>query len=242
MARTTRIYQDQEITLQRSLELDEQAASHVARVLRMREGQDVTLFNGRGGEYRARIELVQRRKVSLFVEQFDPVERESSLQIHLGQALVRGERMDYAIQKAVEIGVQDITPLNTEFSGVPLKQDRLQSRQRHWRQVIISACEQCGRNWLPRLHPVMTLQQWLQADQNGQRWILQAGNYQRPQLQSGKTQYITIGPEGGFSELELGLADQHGFVGLSLGARILRTETAGLAAAVHLQCLAGVMD
>jgi len=243
MSRVTRIYHDGEIKLQSRLSLDAQAATHVARVLRMRAGQSLMLFNGQGGEYLAQLECVEKRRVDVFVESFDAVDRESSVKIHLGQALVRGERMDYAIQKAVEIGVSDIHPLNTQFSGVQLSDDRVESRYKHWRQIIISACEQCGRTRLPRLHAVSNLDDWLQQLPAGaQAWILQAGDYQQPQLDPASEQYLCVGPEGGFSEQELELAVQSGCHNLSLGRRILRTETAGVVAAAHLQCLVGKMD
>lgn len=243
MSRITRIYHAGDIKLQSRLSLETQAATHVARVLRMREGESLVLFNGQGGEYLAQLECVEKRRVEVFVESFDAVDRESRVKIHLGQALVRGERMDYAIQKAVEIGVSDIHPLATQFSGVQLSEERVESRYKHWRQVIISACEQSGRTRLPRLHAISVLPEWLQQLPNSaQAWILQAGDYQQPQLNPDSEQYVCIGPEGGFSEQELEQAAQCGFHSLSLGRRILRTETAGVVAAAHLQCLMGIMD
>jgi len=243
MSRITRIYQDSDIVVQRSLQLDDQAATHVARVLRMRPGQSLIVFNGRGGEFLAQLESVEKRHVSVFVEQFDNVDRESQLKIHLGQALVRGERMDYAIQKAVEIGVSDIHPINTDYSGVQLSSERVESRFKHWQQIIISACEQSGRTRLPQLHALADFGDWIQQrPEDSQAWILQAGHYQKPALAIDRQQYLCIGPEGGFSEQELDAAGRQGFQHLSLGRRILRTETAGVVAAAHLQCLAGVMD
>ena len=117
----------------------------------------------------------------------------------------------------------------------------MQSRYKHWQQIIISACEQCGRNQLPQLHPLREFADWL-AQCQGQGWILQAGDYHQPALRLENEHYVAVGPEGGFADEELQLADQHGFQRLSLGRRILRTETAGVVAAAHLQCVAGIMD
>jgi len=243
MTRLTRIFQDCDIATHARLQLDDAATTHVARVLRMRPGQSLILFNGRGGEYLAQLEKVEKRLVSVFVEQFDEVDRESRLAIHLGQALVRGERMDYAIQKAVEIGVSDIHPLNTSYSGVQISDERIESRYKHWRQIIISACEQSGRTRLPLLHDLVNFEDYVtRCQSDAQGWILQAGNYVKPSVDLNQAQYLCIGPEGGFSEQELHFAAQHGFTALSLGPRIFRTETAGVVAAAHLQCLAGVMD
>ena len=245
--RIPRIFQDQSLQANSSIQLDAQATAHLTKVLRLKQGHPVILFNGRGGEYHGEVEKIERRQSSVFVEQFYATERESPLTIVLAQCLARGERMDYAIQKAVEVGVNDIYPLRSAFSAVQLSEDRAERRLHHWQQVVISACEQCGRNRLPVVHPVTDINSWItaqagQAEQ--QNWILSpAGSDQDTAqpgaLKPGHTQALLVGPEGGFNDIEMDLAARHQFSHLTLGTRILRTETAAVVAATVMQTLAG---
>lgn len=219
-----------------NLILDEAAAHHVARVLRMQIGDALRVFNGQGGEYAAIITAIDKKKVSIALGDFDPINRESPLQIHLGQSLALGDRMDYAIQKCVEMGVHEITPLWTERSNVKLDPARLESRLQHWQKLIISACEQCGRNYLPLLHAPVSFSTWINKPAE-LKLILQAGGQALKSLPPTKNILMTVGPEGGFSHSELSLAAAQGWTSISLGPRILRTETAGLAAIAALQAL-----
>lgn len=242
--RIPRIFQDQALTVNQAVLLDAQATAHVTKVLRLRVGHPIILFNGLGGEYHGEVETVERRQATIFLEQFYDLERESPLQIVLGQCLARGERMDYALQKAVEVGVTAIYPLQSAFSAVQLTEERALRRIHHWQQVVVSACEQCGRNRLPTIHPVEALETWIktQAERAGQQnWIVSPGQDQtQPKLLRAEAkQVLLIGPEGGFSDSELAAAVSQQFATLTLGPRILRTETAAVVAITVLQTLAG---
>jgi len=159
--RTPRIYTDSPLATGTSCELDEKAAQHVGRVLRMQPGQELLLFNGDGFDYRASIVAASKKNVAVEVHEQQQNTTESPLTIVLGQTLSKGDRMDYAVQKAVEMGVSRIVPLSTERCDVKLKGDREDKRLRHWQQVAISAAEQCGRARVPEILPVMSLPEWL---------------------------------------------------------------------------------
>lgn len=242
--RIPRIFHPEPLSANSRLALDANAARHVGRVLRLREGDTLTLFDGCGGEYPATI--VELGKRALWVACKDKVdsECESPLQITLAQGVSRGERMDYTIQKAVELGISTIVPLDTEHSVVSLKGDRLQKKLEHWRGVIVSACEQCGRNTLPQLLPLTSLQEWLRQPSTGLQLLLdhRAGSgvssLQPPQ--GGCT--LLVGPEGGLSEQERHAAINSGYQGMRLGPRVLRTETAALTALSLLQSRWGDLD
>ncbi|MEJ2565823.1 MAG: 16S rRNA (uracil(1498)-N(3))-methyltransferase, partial [Gammaproteobacteria bacterium] len=190
------------------------------------------LFNGEGGEFAATVTDIDKRTVTVAVGDFQPTEREPPLQLHLAQGISRGERMDYTIQKAVELGVSRIIPLFTEHCGVRLDGERLARRVRHWQGVVIGACEQCGRNHIPRIDSPVTLAQWLMTPAEGLRVVL------APDAQRTLAQFpvptdpvmLLIGPEGGLSDQEISQAQAAGYLGLRLGPRILRTETAAVAA------------
>ena len=217
------------------------AAHHAVRVLRLGVGDAVTLFNGEGGEYPGRL-VEAGRIVRVELDEWLPVERESPLDIALAQALPSGDRMDFVVQKAVELGVARIQPLIASRSVVKLAGERAARRVEHWRQVAISACEQCGRNRLPVIAPILDLRQWLGqlAQDNGVCRLLpspQGGR--RPRELAGKRFLLLVGPEGGLNAEEVSAARPTGFADLSLGPRILRTETAGPAALAALGALLG---
>jgi len=224
-----------------SIELDENAFSHAVRVLRLKQGDSLILFNGEGGEFEAELIEVQKKRASARINQFHNKDCESPLRIILGQCISRGEKMDYTIQKAVELGVTEIVPLFSERCGVKLNQERLEKRLRHWRSVIISACEQSGRNRIPTLHPAMALSAWQQQLYTSLNLVLDPtatnslGSLAKPE----KGVALLIGPEGGLSNNEIKNAVKHGFNGIRLGPRILRTETAGLTALSMIQQLWG---
>ena len=241
--RIPRIYTDQ--TLRPGLEvvLPEQAGEHVARVLRLEHGHPLILFNGDGCEYDATLAALVKRAVSAKITAVRESDREAPLQVTLAQGIARGEKMDWILQKATELGVARIVPLVTERTEVKLDEDRAERRRAHWMSVIAGACEQCGRNRLPALEPPQRLDRWLgslDAAPALRLALLPEGDAslrQLPQMENGAT--LAVGPEGGFSEHDIALLGQGGFRGLRLGPRILRTETAGVAALAALQALYG---
>jgi len=237
-----RFYIPAALTAPASLALPEAAAHHAARVLRLRNGDAVTLFNGTGGEYAACITAIGKHDVTVAIERHDPVERESPLQVTLVQAVSSGERMDLTIQKAVELGVARIVPVESERCVVRLKGERAEKRVAHWRQVAISACEQCGRNRIPEVRMISPLDVWLAAEENdAQRWVLLPGAdmalraLPRPQ----KPIELLVGPEGGLTDAEADAAQRAGYQPVRLGPRVLRTETAAPALLAALLALWG---
>lgn len=211
----------------------------------MRTGGDLVLFNGQGGEYAARIASVERSRVSVDVLAWNPVERESPINVTLVQALQSGEKMDMTVQKAVELGVSRIVPVMSKRSVVRLDGARAEKRVEHWRGVAVAACEQCGRNRLPEVVPLGGLDAWLSAAPNdgALRLMLAPGagltlDRIEPPAPGSRIELL-IGAEGGLSPDELEKATRAGYVSVCLGPRILRTETAGLAALAVLQALWG---
>jgi 16S rRNA (uracil1498-N3)-methyltransferase len=239
--RIPRIHTPAPLATDTTIELDENAFNHAVRVLRLKQGDAIILFNGAGGEFEAQLVEVEKRRACASIGRFVERECESSLPIILGQCISRGEKMDYTIQKAVELGVSEIVPLFSERCGVRLNHKRQQKRLRHWESVIISACEQCGRNHIPRLHEALPLDEWQQQLDASLKLLLDPtasdtlATLSRPE----KNLALLIGPEGGLSEQEIKAALDHGFHGIRLGPRILRTETAGLAALSVIQQLWG---
>jgi len=230
-----------------TFELPPEAAHHAARVLRLREGERVEIFDGLGNACHGVIaELGGRRVVVGGIAAVND-DRESPLQIMLAQALSSSEKMDWVIQKATELGVAEIQPLDTERSVAKLSADRAAKRLEHWRQVAISACEQCGRNLLPRIHAPLDIMAWLQQMkhlpemQPATRLILlphgAASLHEQPEPQ-GKV-VLLVGAEGGFSQAERDGALRCGFTPIRMGARVLRTETAAIAGLAALQTLWG---
>ena len=211
---------------------------HIAQVLRLKAGAPLTLFDGRGGEYAAVIEEVQRSSSTVRTGEHRLVDRESSLELRLIQGIGRGERTDYAIQKAVELGVSSIVPVLTRRGVVRLDGQRAQRRHAHWQGIIVHACQQCGRNRLAELAPAVSLSDWLHSHRTGGLDLLLdagAGTAMGDLTYEGGVITLLVGPEGGFDDAELEAAYAAGFVGLALGPRILRTETAAVAAVTAMQ-------
>ncbi|HEX3631330.1 MAG TPA: 16S rRNA (uracil(1498)-N(3))-methyltransferase [Casimicrobiaceae bacterium] len=210
--------------------LPDAAAHHAARVLRLAAGDAVTLFGGDDGEFAARILRVEPRRVQVRIGQAQAADRESPLAMTLVQGLAAADRMDYAIQKAVELGVRSIQPVTMMRSVARLDEPRAAKRALHWRQVAIAACEQCGRNQLPRLHPLLGFEAWLGASSEASLRLLLApdGDVALRSLAApdGPIE-ILVGPEGGLTPEESAAALRRGFRALRLGPRILRTDTAG---------------
>ena len=235
--RIPRIYTATPLNSGDTIELDNNAFNHAVRVLRLKQNAPVILFNGQGGQYTATLSEVQKKSAFAIVGEHQPNECESPLAITLGQCISRGEKMDFTIQKAVELGVNTIVPLFSERCGVKLKQDRLDKKVEHWRGVIISACEQSGRNKIPELLEPQSVETWVQNHLAELKLVLSPSAEHSlntlPAPATGVT--LLIGPEGGLSDSEIAFAITNGFTGIRLGPRILRTETAGLTALSAIQ-------
>ncbi|PAV26634.1 16S rRNA (uracil(1498)-N(3))-methyltransferase [Tamilnaduibacter salinus] len=239
--RVPRIYTDSPLTPGDDTLLDAPAAQHVGRALRMQPGQSLVLFNGDGYDYPA--ELVQVTKSTVTARPGTPVpgQAESPLQVHLGQVLSRGDRMDYAIQKSTELGVASITPLFSDRCEVRLKGDRAEKRQRHWQQVAISAAEQCGRARVPAIQPVTSLSDWFARNGSADLRLVLHHRAEHSLSEWGRpgTLALLIGPEGGLNEAEIETALAHNYHPAALGPRVMRTETAPVAALSVCQWLWG---
>lgn len=224
------------------VELPEPVARHAVRVLRLPPGAEMVLFDGRGGEYPARIERIERDRVLAELGAWQEVERESPLAITLVQALQAGDKMDFTIQKAVELGIRDIVPVDSRRSVLKLAGERAAKRVAHWQGVVASACEQCGRNQVPLVAPLEKLENWLSrpAPDGVLRLMLAPGAEQTlVELAPARQIQLLIGAEGGLDPQEEIAAKQAGFQAVRLGPRVLRTETAGLAALAAMQALWG---
>jgi 16S rRNA (uracil1498-N3)-methyltransferase len=241
--RSTRIHVDQPLALAAELALPQQAAEHVVRVLRMNAGDMLTIFNGDGYDYAATLISIGKRDVTVRIEEREQIDNESPLRLTLAQGVARGEKMDLIVQKATELGVARIVPLFTERSEVKLDAARAEKRLLHWRAVAASACEQSGRVCVPEVTAAQTLQEWLKnlADDGAQRLaLLPEGTRRARELRfSDAGGLLVVGPEGGLGDRDVSALQDAGFQGLRLGPRILRTETAGLAALAALQALHG---
>ena len=240
--RVPRIFTGQVLQAHSTFELEPRPSQHLARALRMREGDSVILFDGSGGEYPATISALSKKQVTVSTGAIQQREVESSLAVHLGIAVSRGERMDWVVQKATELGVSSISPLLTERTEVKLKGDRAEKKITHWQQVAISACEQCGRNRIPKIGTQQPLQTWLESADAPLKLVLHhRADTLPPGSVAAERAALLIGPEGGLSEGEIAAAEQRGFLSLSLGPRVLRTETAPIAALAILQARWGDM-
>ncbi|MEN5201637.1 16S rRNA (uracil(1498)-N(3))-methyltransferase [Pseudomonas wadenswilerensis] len=220
-------------------DLPEAQAHYIGRVLRMATGDAVQLFDGSGQEFRGHLLEVGKKSVRVQLDEAFAGQADSSLQVHLGQGLSRGERMDWAIQKATELGVSAITPIVSERCEVRLKDERADKRLAHWRQVAISACEQCGRSSVPIIHTPQLLADWLKACDQDLKLVLHPVAEPMVSHQQPATLAFLIGPEGGLSEAEVEQAKAAGFHAARLGPRVLRTETAPVVALAVAQQLWG---
>lgn len=240
--RVTRVFVDQKLASGKGIGLPEQAGLHLTRVLRLDTGAAITLFDGTGGEYQGTLER-DGKKFWARVGTHDPVERESPLAITLLQGVARGERMDLIVQKATELGVARIIPVLAERSVVRVDANQRARKLEHWQAVAVAACEQCGRNRVPAVSAPLSLGDAIAALPEGSRRCLLAADAGEPlaAAANGDTRQLAllIGPEGGLADNEQRFAAANGFGAYRIGPRILRTETAGLAALAALQTLAG---
>ncbi len=239
--RISRFYTPMPMHVDDEIELDQQLSHYINTVLRLKQSDPIVLFNGDGNEYTADILNISKKQVVAIVNSQLSMRSESPLNIHLAQGVSKGDRMDFVLQKSVELGVSEITPVITERCAVKLSTERWQKKTEQWQKIIISACEQSGRNVLPILHQPIALNKWLGQTTEQQKVILTPGsskymsNLTRP-VQGFR---LLIGPEGGLSEQEIYTSEQTGFESVNLGPRILRTETAALASISILQALFG---
>jgi len=256
--RLTRVYVGSDLSPGGMIELPRDTASHLAKVLRARGGDELVLFNGDGREFDAAIEAVRGSRVSAAVGDGRPVDRESPFAVTLLQCVPRGDRMDFIVQKATELGVARIVPILSQRSVVRLNSAQAESKAAHWRAVAVSACEQCGRNRLPAIEAPRPLLDYLgdlmpstaprlvfepqEAAANGAGPHLSAGDGAIARQGAPGAADIAIGPEGGFASDELEAFRVSGFFRVSLGPRILRTETAAIAALTWLQTRFGDMQ
>ena len=241
--RLTRAFVDVALTPGATVALPDHVAGHLVRVLRLREGDDCVLFNGDGYDYAARVAASSKRETRVEVGQARLVGNESPLRITLLQGIARGEKMDLILQKATELGVARIVPVDAERTEVRLDAARMEKRLAHWRSVVASACEQCGRARLPDVAaPVAVAEAGARSADAALRLTLDpGGEHSLVSLAIGEDTAIAIaiGPEGGWSPRDREALRGAGFEGLRLGPRILRTETAGLAAIAALQARFG---
>lgn len=238
--RISRLYVDAPLNVGSRIELDDEAAHYVRTVLRLKSGDAIVLFNGQGGEYHSRFSEVSRKNVRAEIEQFDARDIESPLRVNLGMGISRGDRMDWAVQKAVELGVAELTPLLTERCVAKLSDEKKQQRWQHWQHIVQHAAEQTGRTRLPALGGICHLYDWLDKPQ-GLKIVLDPYATQTlADLQPLERQVTLLsGPEGGFSDAEREIAVASGFVPVRMGPRILRTETAVISALSAVQVLWG---
>lgn len=245
--RTIRAFTHQPLHIGEEVTLDEIASRHLVTVLRLKPGDEITLFNGQGGEFLATLIDSNHKKATVMVSNFEDANRESPLNIHLAIGMSRGDRMDWVIQKATEAGVTEITPLYTERTEVKLKGDRTEKKVRHWQQISISACEQSYRTHIPTLHSPVSIESWCSSIQAEKKLVLHHRSDQTiKELKDNSVANggplkvaLLIGPEGGLTEQEIKQAEDAQFSALTLGPRVLRTETAPVIAIGILQSLWG---
>jgi 16S rRNA (uracil1498-N3)-methyltransferase len=241
--RVSRLYVAAVLTVGKYIELDEAAGHYVRSVLRLKPADGLVLFNGAGGDYLCQLAEVSRKTVRVEIEEFLDRDVESRLNVSLGIGISRGDRMDWAVQKAVELGVNQLTPLVTERCVIKFSDDKKQQRLLHWQNIILHAAEQSGRTRLPQLCEIAALPAWTNLQQD-LRVFLDPHAEQSLRDLPANTRQITLlsGPEGGFSAQEREIAKAAGFIPVRMGARILRTETAVLAALAAVQTLWGDFD
>ncbi len=237
---TPRIYSAQPLACDTDIVLDAIAARHLREALRLAVGDTLVLFDGRGGEYAATLTRVSRHEVAVRVGDLREISRESPLELTLAQGISRGERMDYTLQKAVELGVARLVPLSTERSAVRLDEARAAKRTEHWAGIVRHACEQSGRTRLPALAPPTRVEAYATAEAADMKLLLDpAATTPLAALPSAPSIALAIGPEGGFAANERAVLAAAGFRAVRLGPRILRTETAALVALSILQAKFG---
>ena len=239
--RIPRIYHPEQLQIDTTVSLGDDVANHVGRVLRMTTGQKIELFDGSNQTFSAEITEATKKNVFVHVISSCMDDRESPLDLHLGQVMSRGEKMEFTIQKAVELGVNTITPLISERCGVRLDGDRLEKKLQQWQKIAIAACEQCGRNRIPEIRAVQPLEAWCAEDDGALKINLhpRATESINTLRREEKKVRLLIGPEGGLSADEIAMTANYQFIDILLGPRVLRTETTALTAITALQVRLG---
>ncbi|MCG3470728.1 16S rRNA (uracil(1498)-N(3))-methyltransferase [Xenorhabdus bovienii] len=235
--RIPRIYHPEQLSVETEIYLSDEAANHVGRVLRMSNGQPLQLFDGSNQVFDAVLIETNKKTVKVSITDGKLSDHESPLNLHLGQVMSRGEKMEFTIQKSVELGVNTITPLLSERCGVKLDAERLEKKLQQWKKIVISACEQCGRNRIPEIRPIMSLEAWCMENDSSLKLNLHPRASQSINtlpLPVEKVRLL-IGPEGGLSAEEIEMTANHQFTDILLGPRVLRTETTALTAITALQ-------
>lgn len=226
-----RFFIEADLNVETTVELTETVFHHWVKVLRAQVGETATLFNGQGGEYEVELTEVSKKSASVFVKSFNSDNRTPKFTALLGQVMSKGDRMDYAIQKAVELGVSEIQLLTSERCEMRLKYDRDQKKLDHWQGIAIAACEQCGLNIVPKILAPLSLEKWLDTQLPTTKLVLAPNKDEVNVLQNAsKDIALLIGPEGGLSEAEIALSNSKGFINWCIGERVLRTETAPIVA------------
>ncbi len=240
--RIPRFYIKKSLELGLTLDLPSDIHRHAIQVLRLKIDENIILFNGKGGEYLACLTLAEKRKSAVSIISFDDINRESPLSTTLALAMIKSDKMDFAIQKAIEMGVNCIQPIYTHRSVVKIKANRLDKKMAHWQGIINGACEQSGRTSLPIIHTPISLESWLQTSLSSTRLAMLPGEYplikSLPSPLNNKVSLI-VGPEGGFTEAEVELLISSNITGIQFGPRILRAETAVIAGVSLCQQLWG---
>ena len=238
--RIPRIYCDAELRENEQHLLPSDAAHHVVTVLRMGAGRPLVLFNGRGSEFCAVIVEASKKNVCVEIKEENKISRESPLMTELAIGISRGDRLDWVLQKATELGVTRIVPLFTERTEVKLSKERLKKKQEQWHKICVTACEQCQRNLLPYVAEAQSLVDYLSDSSADQKYVLHHRSQKKLSInQRTSSVALLVGPEGGLSDAEIELAQLHGFEPLTLGPRVMRTETAPLAALSLMQYVWG---
>ncbi len=235
--RIPRIYHPEPLTSHSEIALCEDAANHVGRVLRMQPGQLIQLFDGSNQVFEASITQVDKKSVRVSLSEGVLADNESPLNLHLGQVISRGEKMEFTIQKSIELGANTITPLFSERCGVKLDGDRLEKKLQQWQKIAIAACEQCGRNRIPEIRPAMQLEIWCAEQDDSLKLNLHPRASHSINTLPLPVNHVRllIGPEGGLSADEIAMTSGYGFTDILLGPRVLRTETTALTAITALQ-------
>lgn len=235
--RIPRIYHPEPLSSHSEVALSEDAANHVGRVLRMSSGQALQLFDGSNQVFDAEITQADKKSVRVRTGDGRLEDRESPLNLHLGQVISRGDKMEFTIQKSIELGANTITPLFSERCGVSLSGERLAKKLQQWQKIAIAACEQCGRNRIPLVRPAMALEAWCAEQDDSLKLNLHPRASHSINTLPLPVDHVRllIGPEGGLSADEIAMTSGHGFTDILLGPRVLRTETTALTAITALQ-------
>ncbi len=235
--RKTRVYVETNLTAGQAVTISDDSFHHLSHVVKHREGDWIHAFDGNGGYFESIIISKNKRSITIKPDVFVKDNRESDLRLTLAQGISRGQKMDFTIQKAVELGIYIFVPVMTERSNVKLDNERSEKRLKHWQKIIINACEQCGRNVLPTILEPVTLDEWVAVDTNAMKYVLDplATMSISGVAQQGTEISLICGPEGGLTENEIELSEKSGYSPVSLGPRVLRTETAAISALAIFQ-------